>query len=192
LADAYESLGVMLGRQERFHEAIDLMDHLTKVDPSSVLAHTNKSLYLMRLGKIEEAEQEKSLATVKSFQKFGDEAKLKQKIADEKEKQYQEWVKRESMYRQVLEIDEEDTLANFGLGSIEVERQNWDAAIKHLQKVIQADVNYSVAYLALGKAFKGSGQKEKAESIWREGIIVAAKKGDLMPANQMQFELQNL
>ncbi len=192
LADAYESLGVMLGRQERFHEAIDLMDHLTKVDPSSVLAHTNKSLYLMRLGKIEEAEQEKSLATVKSFQKFGDEAKLKQKIADEKEKQDQEWVKRESMYRQVLEIDEEDTLANFGLGSIEVERQNWDAAIKHLQKVILADVNYSVAYLALGKAFKGSGQKEKAESIWREGIIVAAKRGDLMPANQMQFELQNL
>nr|MBA2404408.1 tetratricopeptide repeat protein [Bdellovibrionales bacterium] len=191
-ADAYESLGVILGRLERFPEAIVLMDHLTAVDPSSVLAHTNKSLFLMKMGKIEEAEEQKSLATIKSFQKFGDEAKLKEQIQTEKKAQEAEWLKRENMFKQVLEIDEEDTLANYGLGSIAVERQDWQVAIKHLEKVIQADINYSVAYLALGKAYKGAGKKDLAEKTWKEGINIAAKKGDLMPANQMQFELQQL
>ena len=191
-ADAYESLGVMLGRLNRYPEAIELMDHLTKVDPSSVLAHTNKSLFLMKLGKIEEAEEQKSMATIKSFQKFGDEAKLKEQVAKEKKAQEEEWAKRENMFKQVLEIDDEDTLANYGLGSIAVERQNWNIAISHLEKVLKADPNYSVAYLSLGKAYKGAGQKSQAEKIWKDGITIAAKKGDLMPANQMQFELTNL
>jgi tetratricopeptide (TPR) repeat protein len=191
-ADAYESLGVILGRLNRFPEAIELMDHLTNIDPTSVLAHTNKSLFLMKMGKIDEAEEQKSLATVKSFQKFGDEAKLKELVLKEKKAQEAEWIKRESMFKQVLEIDDEDTLANYGLGSIAVERQDWLPAINHLEKVIKADANYSVAYLSLGKAYKGAGLNDKAMTIWKEGINIAAKKGDLMPANQMQFELQQL
>ncbi len=191
-ADAYESLGVMLGRMERFSEAIEVMDQLTKVDPSSVLAHTNKSLFLMKLGKIPEAENEKSLATIKSFQKFGDEAKIKEKIDEEKKHLELEWAKREKMYQQVIEIDADDTLANYGLGSIAVERKNWAFAISYLERVVKVDPQYSVAYLSLGKAYKGCGLIELAASTWKEGISIAAKKGDLMPANQMQSELQQL
>jgi tetratricopeptide (TPR) repeat protein len=191
-ADSYEALGVMLGRQERYSEAIELMDKLSQIDSSSVLAHTNKSLFLMKMGKIDEAEEQKSLATVKSFQKFGDEAKLKERVLQEQKKQEEEWTKRESMFQQVLEIDQEDTLANYGIGSIAVEKKHWDKAVAHLEKVLVVDPNYSVAYLALGKAYKAQGHKEKAISTWKEGMIIAAKKGDLMPANQMQVELQNL
>ncbi|MGE3611270.1 MAG: tetratricopeptide repeat protein [Bacteriovoracaceae bacterium] len=191
-ADAYESLGVLLGRLERFSEAILYMRKLSEIDPYSVLAHTNMSLFLMRMGKIEEAEQEKSLATVKSFQKFGEEAKAKRLLEEEKKKEQEELLRRESMFLQVLEIDSEDTLANYGLGSIAVEREEWIKAIKYLEKVISADPKYSVAYLALGRAYKGDGQIEKAKDTWSKGIAVAAAKGDLMPANQMQSELQRL
>jgi tetratricopeptide (TPR) repeat protein len=191
-ADAYESLGVMLGRQERFQEAVELMQKLSEIDPKSVLAHTNLSLYLMRLGRIEEAEEQKSLATVKSFQRFGDEAKTKEQENLVKKQQEAEWASRENMFLQVLEIDEEDTLANYGIGSIAVEKGNWDKAKVHLEKVLASDGNYSVAYLALGKAYKGLGLKSEAQRIWKEGILVAAKKGDLMPANQMQSELEKL
>jgi tetratricopeptide (TPR) repeat protein len=187
--DAYESLGVMLGRQERFAEAIDLMKQLSEVDPKSVLAHTNMSLFLMKLGKIEEAEEQKSLATVKSFQTFGEEFKNKEAAAALKKKQQDEWAQRENMFRQVLEIDPEDTLANYGVGSIAVEKGDWQIARDHLEKVLAADPKYSVAYLALGRALKGMGKFEEAKNIWREGIKVSAAKGDLMPANQMQQEL---
>lgn len=188
-ADSYEALGVMLGRQERFQEAIELMKQLSEVDPKSVLAHTNMSLYLMRIGKITEAEEQKSLATVKSFQSFGDEAKRKEAESQKKEKQKSEWEQRETMFRQVLEIDPDDTLANYGLGSIAVERQDWEQARNYLERVLKQDPKYSVAYLALGKALKGLGKKQEAIAIWKEGVKVSAAKGDLMPANQMQQEL---
>ena len=189
LADAYESLGVMLGRLDRYPEAIELMKELSRVNPKSVLAHTNMSLFYMKLGKITEAEEEKSLATVKSFQSFGDEAKSKELEEQRKKKQAAEWEQRESMFRQVLEIDADDTLANYGIGSIAVEKGDWENARIHLERVISQDPKYSVAYLALGKAYKGLGLMNEARQTWNEGIKVAAAKGDLMPANQMQQEL---
>jgi tetratricopeptide (TPR) repeat protein len=188
-ADAYESLGVMLGRQDRFDEAIELMKQLVLVDPLSVLAHTNLSLFLMKQGKIEEAEEQKSLATVKSFQSFGIEARKKESESVIHAQQKKEWEQREEMFRQVLEIDPEDTLANYGLGSIALEKRQWDLAREHLRKVLNNDPKYSVAYLALGKALKGLGLKNEAIEVWSQGIKVAASKGDLMPANQMQQEL---
>ena len=187
--DAYESLGVMLGRQDRYPEAIELMQKLSDVDPASVLAHTNMSLFLMKMGKITEAEEQKSLATVKSFQMFGAEAKNKEVEEARKKAQQNEWAQRESMFQQVLEIDPEDTLANYGIGSIAVERGEWERARVHLEKVLEADPKYSVAYLALGRAYKGLGNLDEAKRIWKEGIQVSAAKGDLMPANQMQQEL---
>ena len=66
-----EAYGALEGRLGNHLKAIELMDHLEKIDPNSVMAHTNKSLYFMKIGEIEKAEDEKSKATVKSFQKHG-------------------------------------------------------------------------------------------------------------------------
>ena len=141
-ADAYEALGVMLGRQGRFQEAISLMEKLTEVDPDSSMAHTNLSLFLMKTGKIEEAENHKSLATMKSFKKFGDEAREKDASALKAKAELEEWARREKMFREVLEIDPEDTLANYGLGSIAVEKEDWPVAKAFLETVLKADPKY--------------------------------------------------
>ncbi|MDD4974289.1 MAG: tetratricopeptide repeat protein [Bacteriovorax sp.] len=191
-ADAYESLGVMLGREEKFQEAIEWMDKLLIVSPQSVMAHTNKSLYLMRLGKIEEAEAEKSLATVKSFAVFGQEAKLKKQLAEDLKKKEEEVFRREKMFLQVLEIDEEDTIALYGMGDIFFQRKDFQSAIKNLEKVIVVDSKYSTAYLLLGKAYEAEGDIEKARSVYQAGIILASKRGDMMPANEMQSRLNQL
>jgi folate-binding protein YgfZ len=191
-SDAYEALGVMLGRQDRYPEAVTFMEKLTQVDPDSAMAHTNLSLFLMKMGKIEEAENHKSLATLKSFKKFGDEAKEKEASAQKAKAEAEEWARREKMFHEVLEIDPEDTLANYGLGSLSVEKGEWEKARGFLEQVIAVDPKYSVAYLALGKAYSGLGLKDKAKETFKNGIAVAAARGDLMPANQMQSELDRL
>ncbi|MCY4523296.1 MAG: hypothetical protein OXB84_01015, partial [Halobacteriovoraceae bacterium] len=56
-ADAYEALGVIHGRRKEYEKAIDLMNKLSQINPNSVMAHANKSLYYMNLGKISEAEE---------------------------------------------------------------------------------------------------------------------------------------
>lgn len=192
LADAYETLGVMLGRIEKYEEAIIWMDKLLKVSPQSVMAHTNKSLFLMKMGKIEEAEAEKSLATVKSFAVFGQVAQLKKRLAEEQKKKEEDVFRREKMFMQVLEIDQEDTIALFGMADIYFQRKDFNSAVNNLEKVISVDPNYSTAYLLLGKAFESLANGQRAISTYQAGILIASKRGDMMPANEMQSRLNQL
>lgn len=191
-ADPYESLGVILGREEKYNEALLWMDKLQSVNPDSVMAHTNKSLYLMKLGKIEEAEAEKSLATVKSFAQFGSEAKIKKQLEEEKKKKEEDLLRREKMFAQVLEIDPEDTIALFGMADIYFFRKEFANSAANLEKVTQIDSKYSSAYLLLGKAYEALNELNKAKDVYQRGIEIASKQGDMMPANEMQSRLNQL
>lgn len=191
-SDAFESIGVILGRKEQYQEAIEWMDKLLKVKPSSVMAHTNKSLFLMKMGKIEEAEAEKALATVKSFSMYGEEAKIKRALDEEKKKKDEDILRREKMFLQVLEIDAEDTVALYGMGDIAFYRENFKEAVVNLEKVVQFDEKYSAAYLLLGKSLEAMGNLERAMQVYKKGIEVASKRGDMMPANDMQSRLNQL
>lgn len=185
-ADAHEAIGVLLGRQNRLDEAIDRMKRLLEVDANSVMAHTNLSLFLMKQGNIEEAEHHKSLATVASFAGFGKAAQEKKAVEARLAAEEEQRRSREGMYRQVLEIDPEDALANYGLASIFHERGDYSEALPLLKQVLQSDPRYSVAYLLLGKVLMALGQKDQARDTLTQGVKVAAQKGDMMPANEMQ------
>jgi folate-binding protein YgfZ len=191
-ADPYESLGVILGRHDKFDEAIEWMNQLLTVNPQSVMAHTNKSLYLMKLGKIEEAEAEKSLATVKSFAMFGSEAKLKKQLEEEQKKKEDDLLRREKMFLQVLEIDPDDSIALYGMADIFFFRKEFELAATNLKKVVAVDPKYSNAYLLLGKAYEAQSKTNDAKEIYQQGIHVASKQGDMMPANEMQSRLNQL
>tara|TARA_B100001971_G_scaffold214585_1_gene252894 strand:- start:99164 stop:100690 length:1527 start_codon:yes stop_codon:yes gene_type:complete len=191
-ADAYETLAVILGRHDRYDEAIELLEKLVEVDPKSVMAHTNLSMFHMKLGNIEVAEEHKSQATLKSFEKFGEEAENKRRLEEAKEAEKAEEIRKEGMFKQVLEIDEEDPLANYGMAEILFKRNTFNEAKSHLEKVLQTDAKYSVAYLLLGKVHLSLGEKDLAKSVFTNGVEIAAKNGDLMPANEMQRFLNDL
>jgi len=190
--DAYEIWGVILGRQKKYSEGIDVMDLLLDVDPSSVMAHTNKSLFLMNLGKIEEAEEEKSKATVKTFSKFGEQADLKKIEEAEKEKIKKENESRKHMFNQVLKIDPNDPIANYGMADILFFEKNYHEALGNVEKSIEGNQKYSVAYLLNGKIYEALGEIQKAKEVYEMGINIASKVGDIMPANSMQERLSNL
>jgi len=184
--DALEMQGVLLGRLERFDEAIKSMDLLEELNPQSVMASTNKSMFYMKLGQIELAEVEKSKATVKSFAKFGEEAKEKKAIEALKAREEAEELEREKMFNQVLEIDPDDTIALNGMGSLALKRKDFSAARSYLEKVVALDPKYSVAYLNLAKSLIELKDMECAQITLQKGIERASLKGDLMPAQEMQ------
>ncbi|MBY0517750.1 MAG: hypothetical protein K2P81_12645 [Bacteriovoracaceae bacterium] len=184
--DSYEAIGVLLGRQNKYPEAEGWMRKLLEVDPTSVMAHTNLSLFLMKMDRIQEAEDHKSKATVAQFAVFGKKSQTEKEMKEKQRREIEKQNEREAMFLQVLEIDSEDSLANFGLGSLCIERGEFSKAKDYLENVIRCDPNYAVAYLALGKAFVGLGFKDQAKEIWSRGVKIAAKKGELMPANEMQ------
>jgi len=191
-ADAYEAIGVLLGRQGQYVEAEGWMRKLLEVDPSSVMAHTNLSLFLMRQDRIQEAEDHKAKATVAQFAVFGKKAASERAQKEALEKEEQQRQQREKMFLQVIEIDADDALANFGLATLCLERNQFEKAREHLERVLITDPGYAVAYLALGKALKALGQTAEARRIWQEGVKIAAKKGEMMPANEMQSLLTSV
>ncbi len=190
--DSLETIGVIYGQLGEFEKGIQLMDEVLKSNPDSIMAHTNKSLFYMKLGKIEEAEEEKAQATVKSFTHFGKEAQEKRIVEEKLEAEKKEIERREQMFLQVLEIDEADTLANYGMGDVCFKRKEWDKANSYLKKVLLADPQYSVAFLLLGKTLIQSNKKEEAKEVLSQGVMVASNQGDLMPANEMQQLLNKL
>jgi tetratricopeptide (TPR) repeat protein len=97
--------------------------------------------------------------------------------------------RRAEMFRQVLAIDPDDALGNFGLGELLVEEGSYEEAVEHLQCALRADPRYSAALLALGRAHEGAENLAAAVETYRRGVDVAAAKGDLATANKMQERL---
>jgi folate-binding Fe-S cluster repair protein YgfZ len=66
--DALEAKGVMLAKQDKYHEAIKVMEELNEKQPNSIMAKTNLSIFYMKLGDKEKAEEYKAQATVAQFE----------------------------------------------------------------------------------------------------------------------------
>lgn len=180
--DALEIMGVIAAQKNDFPSAIKWMTKLSEVNPNSIMAQTNLSLYHMKLGNIEIAEKHKEEATFLSFKS----------MTPKVDHLHEEQERKLSMFKKVLEIDNKDTMANLGIGQILLEKNNPAEAKSYLEKVLQVDSKYSQAYLYLGKAFMALNEKEKAKDIFQRGIPIAASKGELMPANEMEILLKDL
>ena len=70
-ADAYESLGMILYRTGKIDDAIRWTEKLAALRPEDPMAHTNLSIFYMKKGMKEKAEEEKARATVLHFSKPG-------------------------------------------------------------------------------------------------------------------------
>lgn len=66
--DAYESLGVLLAKQEKFQEAIQVMHQLEMINPKNQMAQMNLSIFYMKIGDKETAEEHKAKGTVLKFE----------------------------------------------------------------------------------------------------------------------------
>ncbi len=65
--DAYESLGVILAKQGKITDAIKVMHQLEMINPNSIMAQTNLSIFYMKLGDKETAEEHKAKGTILQF-----------------------------------------------------------------------------------------------------------------------------
>jgi folate-binding Fe-S cluster repair protein YgfZ/Tfp pilus assembly protein PilF len=182
LAEWHESLGAILGKMNRFEDAMQEMKQVAELLPDEVMPYTNLSLYAMKLGRIEEAEKYKEEATLKSFLKLGQESKIKKA---EKEKN----LTREKMFHDVLAIDEYDAMALCGLAEIDLLNQDASSALNRLKKLHSVDDKYTQSYILLGRAQEFLGNIEEAKKTWEKGLSLAINKGELMPAQQLQSYL---
>jgi tetratricopeptide (TPR) repeat protein len=165
------------------------MQRLLEVDPSSVMAHTNLSLYYNQQGRIEDAEREAAEAMRAKMRREREAADDIETETHDSKSSRADRERRSGMFRQVLELDPDDALGNFGLGELLVEEGRFEEAVVHLERALATDPRYSAALLALGRAHEGAEDVTAAREIYLRGVDVAAAKGDLATANKMQERL---
>lgn len=190
--DAQESLGVILSKTGQLDEAIAVMEALTQKAPDEVMPHTNLSMFYMQKGWKEKAEEEKAKATSLMMRQQMNQAMAQEKAKKEQAQKEKELNEKISMFCQVLDMDPDDEMANYGLGNAYVDLKRFDQALAPLEKVLAVNPDYSVAYLALGRAFIGCRQLQKARETLEKGIEVASRKGDQMPLQQMVETLHTI
>jgi folate-binding protein YgfZ len=192
LADAYEALGVALSRQEQIDEAIAVMKQLDRLDPESIMAHANLSVFYMQKGDKEAAEEEKAKAMSIRMTQMAREFGQQKAKEEEDRKRKAEAEQRMGMFRQVLEIDPDDFLANAGMGSAYVDMEKFEDALPYLQKALAVRPTHTVAYVTLAQAYEQLGRIDDAVQVYTTGVAVAAQRGDLTPMKEMQSQLERL
>lgn len=190
--DAYEALGVVLNKKGELDEAIGIMEEMARLNPDSVMAHANLSAFYVEKGWIEKAEEEKAISMSLRMKEIMIESKQKEEAEKKKQMDQGETKKRLEMFKQVLAIDSDDLLANFGTGSCLVDLGHFEDSLAYLNKAIEVKVDYTNAYLYLGKAHLGLNDIKQASSALVKGIEVAAKRGDGEPLKAMQIMLNQL
>ena len=188
-ADAYEALGVLLSRHQRFDEAIELMKRLKELNRDAIMAYTNLSVFYMKKGMIDEAEEEKQEGTLATFRLAAAKRKTRLVSADMEKAAQAERERRRLMFEQVLEIDEDDLAANFGLGKLALDKKDVKNALIFLTKCIKIKKDYSAAYTLLAKSHIMNSDVQNAEVTLKQGIAVAHEKGELMPKQEMEMLL---
>lgn len=186
---ALESLGIAQERQGRVEEAIDTMQSLADSDPDNVMAWTNLSRYFAQQGKIAEAEDAKGRALSLSWKAEAGEAEARQREAEQAESRRRELEERVGLFRQVLEMDPEDVIANFGLGKILLDLGRHQEAEPLLRRAVELQEDYSTAYSHLAAALLAQGKRDAGREVLIKGIAVAGSKGDLMPQREMERRL---
>ena len=186
-ADAYEVLGVILGKAGRTHEAIDLFRRLEEVAPDEPLVHTNLSVYYMQLGDKETAEAEAGKATLKQMARAsGRSGRVDTDVEAGKRK---DAARKRTMFEKVLSFDPDDGIANFGLGQALLILGEVDAAVASLERAVEVEPNNSAAHAALGRALERAERTHDAVSAYQRGLQVASRRGDLMPLREMEHRL---
>jgi len=188
-ADSYEALGVLLGRAERYYEAIDIFKRLEEVAPGEPMVHTNLSLFYMKIGDKESAEHHKALGTLKRFVGAEDEVTARQQADLEQQLQHDDARRKQAMFAEILEIDPEDPLALMGMGNALATLQEFSAAEPYLARACSVARDNSPLYASHGKVLERLGRIEEAAAVYRQGVAVAGRKGDLMPLREMEHRL---
>ena len=88
------------------------------MDPENPMAWTNLSRYYAQAGRIEDAEQAKGKALYLSWKQKAGEAKAVQQAEQDETERRAQLTARVELFEQVLDLDADDVVANFGLGKL--------------------------------------------------------------------------
>jgi Tfp pilus assembly protein PilF len=93
---------------------------------------------------------------------------------------------------EVLSQDPTNAFARYGLAIEYSNSGQMKQAIEEFEKLLSAHPHYTAGYFMAAQTMAKSGRQDEAVNMLREGITVAAKKGDTHAQSEMQAMLDEM
>ncbi|XVJ52187.1 MAG: tetratricopeptide repeat protein [Vampirovibrio sp.] len=194
---AQEGQALLLGRLERYEEAMQVLLTLVQQNPNWLMAYTNLSIYALKLGSKEEAETWKAEGTRVTMR-----LKMAERMAEKKAQvpanevlpenveadlaRQNQLKERVSLFEKALEFSPQDALAHYGLATALQELESYAPAVHAYEKTLELNPKHSKAYVGLAECWFALGNKEALNHVILQGIEVASIKGDLQPLARLK------
>ena len=94
--------------------------------------------------------------------------------------------------QQFLASDPNDSFTQYAIGLEYAKENKYSDAIRTLEELRERDPQYVPTYYMLAGYYREEGNKEKAESIYREGIVQARVVKDLHAISELEAALDEL
>ena len=85
-----------------------------------------------------------------------------------------------------------DSFGRYGLAQEYLNLGEPDKALEHFRELLRRDPNYAPGYYHGGRALERLGRLEEAREIYRQGIEVTTRSGDLHARSELQAALDLL
>lgn len=82
--------------------------------------------------------------------------------------------------------------ARLAAGQARLKGGDLELAIDHLNKALEFNPGYTMAWQSLGRALSDSGDREAARAAWQQGIEAARRNGDKQAEKVMRVWLKRL
>ena len=92
----------------------------------------------------------------------------------------------------LLDRGQDSALLRFSLGSEYLAVEDAESAAAHLKQAVRLDADYSAAWKLLGRALVELEQADAARDVYREGIAIAERNGDIQAAKEMRVFMKRI
>lgn len=91
-----------------------------------------------------------------------------------------------------LEKDPNDSFSRYAIALELLKSGKTSESISHFEELIKRDPDYIGTYYQLGKIYISTGETEKAEKIFREGISISSKSGNAHAKSELMTALNEV
>lgn len=99
---------------------------------------------------------------------------------------------REATFKQLVAEFPDSPLGHFSLGRLYLDEKRWTEAIASLSTAVSLDATYAAAFVALGDAHAGAGDKARAKAAWEQALATPLARRDLSLQADLDQRIRDL
>jgi cytochrome c-type biogenesis protein CcmH/NrfG len=99
---------------------------------------------------------------------------------------------REQMFLDMTREFPDSPMGFFSLGRLYLDEQRWAESVKALAEAVRLDPTYSAAWVALGDAQLGQGQRDEARATWQRALETPHARRDMSLQADLDQRIRDL